>query len=299
MRREEFGRRFECRAPATYDAMIEDPLLDGIVIMTPNSTHRELAIAALRAGKDVLVTKPIATSLNDAAAMIDVARDTRRILAVGHQSRRQPAVRKLKALLSDGALGVPVMIEGNTSSPTGLERDHGSWRESPVDCPGGPLLQLGIHYIDNFQYLLGNVETVFGWQRRVRGGAGAVDTTHTLFGFRDRKTGALASSYATSSTRWIRLSGTEAVATFEPGRGLMLQRSGGAFEIVVPPMSNEEIICAALAEEIADFATCVRTRAASEVDGTVGARNLAVVMAAIESAERNAPVEVDELLRLV
>src|SRR5687767_6788832 len=102
--REEFAARHHCEAFSTYEAMIANARFDGIIVMTPNASHRDLTLAALAAGKHVLVTKPIAANLADATAMIAAARERGRLLVVGHQARRHPGVRAIKRLLERGDL---------------------------------------------------------------------------------------------------------------------------------------------------------------------------------------------------
>jgi predicted dehydrogenase len=278
--------------------MVTDDSLDGIVIMTPNSTHCELAVAALRAGKHVLVTKPLATTLADAAAMIAAAKEGGRVLSVGHQSRRHPALRRLKTLVDSGALGTPRLIEGNTSSPSGFSVTAGDWRSREAECPGGPLMQLGIHYIDNFQHLLGPVRTVSAWMSRTAASAVDPDTTMTLIGFDAGSSGYLGSSYVTSKARWIRVSGEEASATFAADGSLTVSgKSGELAEVIVPASADRDaVLQQMMAEEIAEFAACIRNNRRPENTAEAGARNLAVVLAAVESHRRSASVVVDELL---
>src|ERR1700680_1310034 len=73
-------------------AVISDPSIDAIVIATPPKTHHKLTIAALRAGKHVMVEKPLATSVEEGRQMVQVAAQFRRILAVGHLFLYAPAV---------------------------------------------------------------------------------------------------------------------------------------------------------------------------------------------------------------
>jgi predicted dehydrogenase len=86
-------------------ALIEDPAIDAIVIITPVSTHYPLALEALRAGKHVLVTKPMATTSEEAAELIEEADRRRRILLVDHTFIYTGAVRRIKELVDSGALG--------------------------------------------------------------------------------------------------------------------------------------------------------------------------------------------------
>jgi len=86
-------------------ALIADPAIDAVVIITPVSTHYPLALEALRAGKHVLVTKPLATSSEEAAELIEEADRRRRILLVDHTFIYTGAVRRIKELVDSGALG--------------------------------------------------------------------------------------------------------------------------------------------------------------------------------------------------
>ena len=88
-----------------FDAILGDDQIQGIALATPAETHAELAIQAMRAGKDVFVEKPMALSISDAEAMQTVANETGRILMVGHLLEYHPAVLKLRELIDSGELG--------------------------------------------------------------------------------------------------------------------------------------------------------------------------------------------------
>ena len=79
--------------------------VDGVVIATPPSTHLPLGLEAIRAGKSVLIEKPLATSASDARLLIDEAEDNQVTLMVGHTFEYNAAVRKMRELISTGALG--------------------------------------------------------------------------------------------------------------------------------------------------------------------------------------------------
>ena len=86
-------------------ALIEDPSIDAIAIATPVSTHFELAAAALRAGKHVLVEKPITASSDEAKQLVDLAAKHGRTLMVDHTFVYNGAIRKVKDLIDRGSLG--------------------------------------------------------------------------------------------------------------------------------------------------------------------------------------------------
>ena len=88
-----------------YRAVLDDPLIGAVALATPATTHYEMARAALEAGKDVLVEKPLSVEVEHGAELVDVAGAKGRILMVGHILRYHPAIIALQRLIRDGALG--------------------------------------------------------------------------------------------------------------------------------------------------------------------------------------------------
>jgi predicted dehydrogenase len=87
------------------EELVSDPSLEAIVVATPTSTHAELTTAALAAGKHVLCEKPLAFTVAECDQAIDAAEDAGRVLMVGHTFIFNPAVRRMKELVGDGAIG--------------------------------------------------------------------------------------------------------------------------------------------------------------------------------------------------
>ncbi|PYX63437.1 MAG: oxidoreductase, partial [Acidobacteria bacterium] len=85
--------------------VLSDPTIDAVALATPAVTHYEMARAALEAGKDVLVEKPLAIDVRHGEDLVKLAEARRRILMVGHILRYHPAILKLQKLIQDGALG--------------------------------------------------------------------------------------------------------------------------------------------------------------------------------------------------
>jgi UDP-2-acetamido-3-amino-2,3-dideoxy-glucuronate N-acetyltransferase len=88
-----------------YSCVLSDPSITAVALATPAVTHHELAKAALKAGKDVLVEKPLSIDVRHGEELVRLAREKGRILMVGHILRYHPAVLKLQQLVQDGALG--------------------------------------------------------------------------------------------------------------------------------------------------------------------------------------------------
>jgi UDP-2-acetamido-3-amino-2,3-dideoxy-glucuronate N-acetyltransferase len=93
------------RLSNSYDEVLADSAIAGIVLATPAIHHFEMAKRALLAGKDVFVEKPLALEVSEGAELLRIAADHKRILMVGHILQYHPAVRELKRLIATGALG--------------------------------------------------------------------------------------------------------------------------------------------------------------------------------------------------
>ncbi len=298
--RTDFAKRFGCRPCSSYADMLRDTSLDGILVMTPNLAHREQVVAAAAHGKHVLVDKPISSSIDDGVAMIRACQEAGVLLAVGHQTRREEPLRRLKALLAAGDLGTPVMVEGNYSHSGGLKLSQADWRWSRQECPGGSLIQIGIHLIDTLTYLFGPIARVQSWQRHVLTQADIDDVTCTLLEFESGLLGYLGSTYASSFSHWLKVYCTERNAFYDQLVGLTLTQDSwesGPVRDLVETHAKVTAPIPAVQEELAEFVHCMRTGKRPEVDGEQALRSVAVVLAAVESAKTGKPISVDELLK--
>lgn len=95
----------QARIVDNLESVLTDPAIQAVVIATPAETHFHVVHAALRAGKDVFVEKPLALTFEQGAQLVQLARETGRILMVGHVLEYHPAIMRLRQLLADGALG--------------------------------------------------------------------------------------------------------------------------------------------------------------------------------------------------
>jgi predicted dehydrogenase len=118
-RRSENARRFGCRAASDWRRLVEDPAIDCVSVATPDFAHAEYAVAALRAGKHVLLEKPMATSVEDCRAIL-AARDSGGAkLMVNYHNRWYPAFIEARRAIRAGEIGKPVsanLVLSNTIS---------------------------------------------------------------------------------------------------------------------------------------------------------------------------------------
>jgi len=298
--RKAFASEFDCAACERYEEMLEDPGIDGVVVMSSNAAHEKDVTLAASRGKHIFVTKPIATTIAAGKRMIDVCSQNEVVLAVEHQTRREPALRKLKDVLDSGELGAVRLVEANYSTPNGLKIQEGDWRWSEKECPGGVLILVGIHVIDTLQYLLGPVSRVLSWQDRGGLKAEISGVTATLLDFESGLRGYLGSSYVSGFSHWIKVYGTKRNALFSELGGLTLTEDSweeGEVREDVAPAANVTAPMPAIVEEIAEFVRCIRTGESPEIGGEAALRNLAVVLAAVESDKSGKPVEIASLLK--
>ena len=148
---------------ASLEALLERPDVDAVCLCTPSGLHAEQALAAARAGKHVLVEKPMALRLADADAMIAACRDAGVRLGVALQRRTDPASRALHDAIRAGELGSLVL--GTATVPYFRPQsyyDSAAWRGTWSLDGGGALMNQGIHLVDLLLWLMGGEAEVVG-----------------------------------------------------------------------------------------------------------------------------------------
>lgn len=121
-------------ATNSYDEILSNPAVRGIVVATPASTHYEVAERAIRAGKDVLVEKPLALNVADGEKLIRLASRHSAVLMVGHILLYHPAIIKLKEIIDQGELGKIQYIQSNRLSMGKVRSEENIlWSFAPHD----------------------------------------------------------------------------------------------------------------------------------------------------------------------
>ncbi|HET9729432.1 MAG TPA: Gfo/Idh/MocA family oxidoreductase [Acidimicrobiia bacterium] len=162
---------FEKAAPDA-NAVIDDPEVDAVIIVTPTTTHRDLVRAALDAGKPLLCEKPLATSFDIVHAMCDDVAASGVIAQVGFHSRFHPLINELVGIVHSNELGAPMgyTLRDDQYWPTGdVVPGHSSWRSQRAHAGGGALLEHSIHSADILTWLFGPVVRVYAQTRSVFG----------------------------------------------------------------------------------------------------------------------------------
>ncbi len=162
------------RVVRSVEELLSDKSIQLCVVATPNDVHRSLAEACLRAGKHVVVDKPLALTSGDAAALAEIAAEKHLVLSAFHNRRWDGDFQTVANLLESGRIGGPVLFESHFDRFR-LEPKPGAWRETE-EKGGGILFDLGPHLIDQALALFGPPSALWADVRSLRPGTVVDDT---------------------------------------------------------------------------------------------------------------------------
>ncbi|TBL80265.1 Gfo/Idh/MocA family protein [Paenibacillus thalictri] len=147
----------------SYEKLLEDPDVDAVIVAVPNKYHATIAVAALQAGKHVLLEKPMALNAAEAKKILLTHRQTNLTLMMAHQQRWEWSSLQVKEQVDKGALGHIYNAKTGWMRRKGIP-GWGTWFTRMDQSGGGPLIDLGVHMIDLSLHLMGNPKplTVFG-----------------------------------------------------------------------------------------------------------------------------------------
>ena len=169
---------------ASPQEICASPSIDLVVVATPNDTHVSIAAMALRAGKHVVVEKPLAPTLRESRELASLAERERRVLAVFHNRRWDGDFLAITDLLASGVLGEITHFESHFDRYRPVVRDR--WRERP-GVGAGLWYDLGPHLVDQALQLFGVPDRVTGNLAATRPGAAADDWAHVILEYGRRR----------------------------------------------------------------------------------------------------------------
>ena len=313
------GEVLNCPSGSDFAAAL-DPAVDGVVISTPNSEHAAQAIAAIDAGKHVLLQKPVAARLADAEAIAAAAERSARTVGLYMSYFDQPLIHDLRDMVRTGWLGdlvhcyARLMHKGGMMWSAEALAGRPTWRGAIAGTGGGCFIQLAVHYIHIFEWIGGaRVVRATGFTRNLHCpglegedlacavltmDSGAMITLDTAwcahgeemsvfgtlgrFEYRNNLRLSLASSAGPFHGRAARYSGGT-VAAFGGPQGEEQQS-----EIAPPPFGD---IANPLNQHRA-FLEAARDGRPAPVSIASGVRDMRIVMAVYESARTGCAVEI-------
>jgi predicted dehydrogenase len=292
-KRRAYAAKYGCWAAASYEDILKDSSIEAIINTTPNNVHLETTHMAADAGKHVFLDKPIANTVADGNTIARICQKAGVVLSLGYQRRRESHFRWIKTEIDAGRFGKLVQAEGNISRDRLGKIDHSSWRYQAAGMPGGVMLQIGLHYIDVLEMLLGPVARVSGMLAQLVLPGDNPDVAGLMLGHESGAISNLTASYASASEYYMmNVYGKEASAYYDLFSGLRHLKRGETKARPIATETNDT-----LREELEEFVHCVRSGAKPETDGFWATRNLAVIKAGVRSARENRAIDVSDIMK--
>jgi predicted dehydrogenase len=281
------------RAFTSLDEMLRATDLDAVYLCTPVSLHVPQAIAALRAGKHVLVEKPVALSHPEAKTLVVEAARSDRKCGVAYFRRFTPKYTMAREMLAKGEFGKVVLVRLTYFSWFNPSPDDPKyWRVVPERSGGGPISDMGTHMFDVLVGLLGMPETVFAKAETLVQPYAVEDASVALF---TMPGGAqVLASFHWSSKTWsheFEIVGTEAKVKWHPYDSDSVLKTVGrdTVEVSTPNAKNVH------APLVADFVSAVIENRDPAVTAAEAAKTNAVIDALYRSARERREVRLEEI----
>ncbi|HHV61451.1 MAG TPA: Gfo/Idh/MocA family oxidoreductase [Firmicutes bacterium] len=288
-------------ATSDYQELLERDDIDAILVATPNFLHAKNAIDAAKAGKHVLVQKPMALSIEDADQMIFAARENNVILMSCFILRFTPSFAKAKELIDSGVIGKPLVIRTNFSH-WGIYKAYkpaSDWFYEKSKSGGGPLLDLGVHHFDLLRWITGNeVEEVMAQTATIDNPIEVEDNAFVNLKFSNGIRAQLFLSFTTANTsQAIEVYGTDGTIIAGPAGAIPVplrlytvagnqKEAKGFVEVPVP---NENSFTKAEQH----FVDCILEGKEPMTTGIDGKKTIEIIQAAYRSAEHGKIVKLD------
>jgi predicted dehydrogenase len=232
------GRHGIERAHGSYAAILADPDVDVLYVATPHPQHHAIAMAAIRAGKALLIEKAFTATVAGAREVIDLSRETGVFVMEAMWTRFQPAVVRMRELIADGAIGEVRSVQADL----GVQRDFDPTdRLFAQELGGGALLDLGVYVVSFAQMVLGDPDTVTATGSLFETGVDA--EASLLLGYADGRSATLMTSLRNALPGQARVFGTagwiDVPPRFHHPQTIVLHRAGADPEVItLPPLGS-------------------------------------------------------------
>jgi predicted dehydrogenase len=223
--RSSFKEQFNTNVYSTWQEMLDNEELDLAYIFLPHSDCAEAAIACAKRNIHIVVEKPVAHTSADAKKIAEACRANNVLFSTPYLWRYHPVVRKMKEAIDSGILGTIVGCEGRCAAG-GLHRyidGHSEWMLDKEKSGGGPMYNLGVHWIDLYRWLLDSeITEVTGKNVHINKNYNIEDNSFAIASFENGSTLALDISYTVPDSYpygrdlYLSLRGTEGTMSFAP-----------------------------------------------------------------------------------
>lgn len=293
----DFAAARGCAAEPTLDDLLARRDVDVVCVCVPSGLHAEVGVRAAKAGKHLVVEKPLDVTLEAADRLLAAARQAGVTLTVMSQHRFDPGVTELKRLIDDGALGRLVLGEASTKwYRTQAYYDAAPWRGSWA-MDGGALLNQGIHYVDLLRWCMGPPVEVTAVCTTQAHDIEVEDTALAIVRFASGAVGTISATTAAypGFPQRLEITGTEGTVTVEDGQ-LVRTALRAAADAAPPPRAQgaaadpAALDAAVHAAQLADLLAAADEGREPAVSGLDGRNALEIVRAVYESSRTGRPV---------
>jgi len=240
------------RAYGSYEALLADPDVDVLYIATPHRQHRDISLAAIRAGKALLVEKSFTTTVAGAQAIVDLARSTGTFVMEAMWTRFQPIIVKARVLIADGAIGEVRGVQADLGVDRAFDPKD---RLFDLAQGGGAMLDLGVYLVSFAQMILGTPRAVVAQGTCFETGADA--ESGILLDHGGGRRSVLLNTLRNATPGQARIFGTKGyidiLPRFHHPTAMVLARNGSA-----PESFREAPLGAGYAHELIEVNECLR-----------------------------------------
>ena len=298
-RAEEFANQYGGKAYKSYEDVLCDENVDGVIICTANKYHCDMTLRALKSGKHVLCEKPISVTLEEAQEMVDTAKEQDKVLMIAHSQRYDAVNRKIKEIIDSGKLGKIISFRTAFAhrGPETWSADKGNatWFLNKKEAGLGALGDIGIHKADlihwlindDIEYITARVATL---DKKLPDGTkiAVEDNAFCILESKSGITGILEAS-------WTRYGKDDNFTNIYCENG-MIEADSNAEEQIKITMRNGNSESFKVADCDSDmaktFAQCIIDNTTPELSGEEGKKALELVLKCIESSETGKRVRV-------
>lgn len=280
---------------STYDQLAQNPAVEAIFIVLPNSMHAEYVIRGAKAGKHILCEKPMATSVRDCERMIAACTAANVKLMIAYRSQYEPCDRALVRMIRDGKLGKLKQFIATNSQNQG---DPSQWRLKRALAGGGPMPDVGVYCLNAARFLSDEepieIQASITQPKDDPRFTEVEASCQVIAKFPSGFTATFNSAYNAHKSQFLRLEGTDAWAELNPAfayHGIRMQfaRFDGDMESTHEPQLEEKD---QFALEMDHFAECVQKNLRPHTPGEEGLQDQRITDAIYESARTGKTVHI-------
>lgn len=270
-------------AVTDYQSVLD--MVDAVVLVLPHDLHHSIGMDCLKAGKHVLMEKPLANTEQECVDLTNQAASSGLTLMTAYPLRFHPLILRLKQFIDEKTLGEVFQVSIWTEQLTNRGGENG-WVFSADQLGGGQFFSHGCHYVDLLLWMLGS--PIRGAHLGTRVGTEWMEGEGTSNVMLEFESGVLGYHFGTWGARGTKLGnsfhvhGTEGMAEFDRSAGVLNVYRGNNVELIERAEPNSKH----LHGELSHFLDCIRTGATPETDGAGSLQGLRVIWRLYEAERR-------------